>query len=124
MGIQGSLSYGEGINGGIGLVSVSGGGYGTITNAPFIENLEGPGRQYGGSIGIPIKKINLVVGSEINVIPQKNNITYYGLTGQCGIGTSSGFECHYMKGITGTWDKSEVNVFDLFDKVYDCIMEW
>ncbi|MHB8961560.1 MAG: hypothetical protein ACYC5K_00185, partial [Saccharofermentanales bacterium] len=96
--------------------------YKMVTNAPYIDNLNGESYQFGGSVGIPIEGIPLAAGAELNVIPDpKNNTNYFGITRSVGFGTPGG-EVHGEWGYTVTG--FQVNIFDIAQYIYQGIMEW
>ena len=92
----------------------------TTTNAPTVNDLQGPGYEMGGSAQIPLTPV--VVGAEgIFLENTQTDETYYGVTYSGGIG--SGYEFHAGGG--GTTNVSQTfNVFDELDKLYIKIMEW
>ena len=109
-----------GITGGTPGISLT--AYNMITNAPTIENLEGPGYQIGGSLGVPVYGVPLNAGAEVNIIPdRKSNNAYFGATGSLGFGVPGG-ELHVEWGETVTLAK--LNIFDLAAEIYTRIMEW
>ena len=118
--LQGSFSGGVGG----GSPSVSATAYQTVTNAPSISKLEGPGYQIGGTVGIPVYGVPLAAGGDFNIIPDSTqNKTYYGITSNVGFGTPGG-EFHVEWGETATWRATQFNVFDASKKIYNRIMEW
>ena len=92
----------------------------TTTNAPTVNDLQGPGYEMGGSAQIPLTPV--VVGAEgVFLENTQTDETYYGVTYSGGIG--SGYEFHAGGG--GTTNVSQTfNVFDELDKLYIKIMEW
>ena len=98
--------------------------YQTVTNAPEISNLKGPGYQIGGSAGIPIYGVPVALGGDFNIIPDyKQNKVYYGTTSNLGIGTP-GAEFHVEWGETATLTKNKFNIFNVAKYIYVKIMEW
>ena len=98
--------------------------YSTVTNAPNIRKLEGLGYQIGGSMGIPVYGVPIAVGGDFNIIPDDElNKTYLGMTRNIGLGTPGG-ELHIEWGGTGTWKKTQFNIFDVAENIYAKIMEW
>ena len=94
----------------------------TITNAPNVDKLTGPGYQIGGSYtGAPV-----VVGGDLNIIPDSDNNTtyYYGGTLSGGFAYGSGGEVHATIGKTFPMPKTKFNVFDVAKAAYIKIMEW
>ena len=95
--------------------------YRSVTNAPEINNLEGSGYQFGGSFGGLLGIIPITGGEDINIIPDlKNKKTYMGNTKNIGLG-SPGAEIHFLWSETKTL--TQFNIFEVFDKVYEKIME-
>ncbi len=98
--------------------------YKAVSNAPIIDNLNGPGYQVGGSIGVPVYGVPLAAGADFNIIPDEHQgETYYGLTTGIGIGTP-GAEFHVEWGETATWGRSKYNIFETIDNIYIKIMGW
>ena len=115
-------SAGGGVTGGSPSASIS--VYHSVTNAPSIDKLEGPGYQIGGSIGAPVYGVPLVAGFDFNILPDDVlNTAYVGLTGTFGLGTPGG-EFHVEWGETTTWNTTRINIFDWAEDIYDRIMEW
>ena len=118
--IQGSFS--GGVTGGSPGASIT--AYRTVTNAPNIKKLEGPGYQIGGSVGVPVYGIPLAAGGDFSIIPDTElNKTYFGATTNMGLGTPGG-EFHVEWGETATWNQTQFNVFDVAKTIYIKIMEW
>ena len=118
--IQGSA--GGGVTGGSPGISIT--AYQSVTNAPSINNLSGPGYQIGGSVGVPAFGVPFAAGGDFNIIPDNNGTsTYLGMTTNVGFGTP-GREFHVEWGQTATWDATRFNVFDLAEELYVIIMEW
>ena len=118
--LQGSFS--GGVTAGSPSISIT--SYRTITNAPNIKKLTGPGYQIGGSVGVPVSSVSLVAGGDFNIIPDTElNKTYYGITTNVGLGTP-GYEFHVEWGETATWGQTQFNVFDVAEGIYVKIMEW
>ena len=115
-------SYSGGVTGGSPGASIT--TYKTVTNAPSIKKLEGPGYQIGGSVAVPVFGVPLAAGADLNIIPDTElNKTYYGATSNVGLGTPGG-EIHAEWGETVTWDQTQFNVFDVAKTIYIKIMEW
>ena len=115
-------SAGGGVTGGSPSASIS--VYHSVTNAPSIDKLEGPGYQIGGSIGAPVYGVPLVAGFDFNILPDDVlNTAYVGLTATFGLGTPGG-EFHVEWGETTTWNTTRINIFDWAEDIYDRIMEW
>ncbi len=115
-------SFAGGFTGGSPGVSIT--AYQTVTNAPNIGKLNGPGYQMGGSVGVPIYGVPLAIGGDFNIIPDTDlNKTYYGATSNVGFGTPGG-EFHVELGETATWNKTQFNIFDIAENIYIKIMEW
>ena len=106
--------------------ALSGGKYTMNTNAPYVDNLNGPSYQFGGSatVIVPGEPVGINAGCEFNIIPDpKNNRTYYGKTSYVGIAIpDASAEVHVEWGETRTI--FEFNIFDTIDKAYIRIMEW
>ena len=118
--IQGSA--GGGVTGGSPGVSIT--TYQSVTNAPSIDKLEGPGYQIGGSAGVPVYGVPLAAGGDFNIIPDSTlNTTYLGVTTNGGFGTPGG-EFHVEWSETATWNTTRFNVFDVAEEIYIKIMEW
>ena len=66
--------------------------------------------------------IPLAFGGDLNIIPGGEKI-YFGFTRSGGFGTP-GKEIHIEKIETVSCIQSQINIFDLFGRVYDSIMEW
>lgn len=87
------------------------------TNAPNVEGLTGTGYQIGAS-GVA----GIGLGADLNLLEDTTNDDwYYG--GAISASGGAGFEFHVMWGETVTMWKS-INVFDIYDNVYENIMEW
>lgn len=87
------------------------------TNAPNVEGLTGTGYQIGAS-GVA----GIGLGADLNLLEDTTNDDwYYG--GTISASGGAGFEFHVMWGETVTMWKS-INVFDIYDNVYENIMEW
>ena len=111
-------SAGGGVTGGTPGASIT--AYQSVTNAPSIDKLEGPGYQIGGSVGV----YSLAVGGDFNIIPDSAlNTTYLGATTNVGFGTTGG-EFHVEWGETATWNVTRFNIFDVAENIYIKIMEW
>lgn len=96
--------------------------YHMATNAPSVDKLEGSAYEIGGSAGIPIYGIPAFIGGDFIIIPDSDlKKEYYGLATNLGLGTPGG-EIHVTWGETVTLFK--FNVFDVFDKIYNKVMEW
>ena len=81
------------------------------TNAPSIDHLEGMGYQIGGSAGIPVSGFPLMVGADVNLIPDSvTNEPYWGNTAYIGVGTP-GVEGHVTWGKTFTISNTRFNIF-------------
>ena len=78
--------------------------------------------QIGGSYGVVVDNIPLAFGGDLNIIPSGEKI-YFGFTRSGGFGTL-GKEIHIDKIETVSCIQSQINIFDLFGRVYDSIMEW
>lgn len=66
----------------------------------------------------------LLLGGDFNIIPDpKKNKTYFGATGNLGVGFP-GAELHVEWGETKTWEYTQFNVFDVAKDIYIQIMEW
>ena len=99
-------------------------GYQMVTNAPRINELEDLGYQIGGSGQVIISGVPLIVGGDLNIIPDPNqNTTYFGATTNMGFGTPGG-EFHVEWGQTKTDESTRFNIFDVARDVYIKIMEW
>lgn len=96
--------------------------YQTVTNAQTIYDLNGPGYQIGGSVGVPVYGIPLVVGGDFNILPNSKNTNYYGATTNVGFGTP-GADFHVEWGETQTCT-THFNIFDWMKTVYTEIMGW
>ena len=107
-------------------LSVSISRYDSVTNAPTVNDLNGPSYQLGGSFTFPVEGVNLVGGTDLNVIPNDSNSYYYGLTTCTGLALvgTPGLEGHLGQSITETIPYSQINVFDITDYIYNRIMEW
>ena len=99
--------------------------YQTVTNAPSVTNLTGPGNQMGGSFTLP-SGAPATIGADINIIPSPDeNKIYYGCTLNNGVSFGSpGGEIHVMGGNTQTIQGSEFNIFSVARSVYTKIMGW
>ncbi len=98
--------------------------YNTRTNAPSIDNLNGPGYQIGGSYGFFVEGFPVCVGADFNIIPNEDaNEMYLGVSRCGGIGIP-GLEMHVEYGTTETWGKTQFNVFNAARDIYIGIMEW
>ncbi|MDD7635687.1 MAG: RHS repeat-associated core domain-containing protein [Clostridiales bacterium] len=118
--IQGSA--GGGITGGSPGISIT--AYQSMTNAPSIGKLEGPGYQIGGSVGVPVYGVPLAAGGDFNIMPDSAlNTAYLGVTTNVGFGTPGG-EFHVEWGETATLNATRFNVFDVAEELYIKIMEW
>ena len=121
--LQASYSWGittsPGFSGSIGKTT-------TITNAPTVTKLDGESGVVGGSIYLPIdEKVPINVGCAIdfNIIPdQVLNTFYYGLSTTIGISTSKGSELH--AGMSDTITIFSINVYDIYDKIYETVSGW
>lgn len=98
-----------------------------VTNAPSVNELNGPGYQFGGSANIPIPSapVSISAGREFNVIPDVDkNTTYYGLTTFSGIAPPvPSFEGRAEWGETSS-ETFSFTVFGVMENVYVRIMEW
>lgn len=66
----------------------------------------------------------MVAGGDFNIIPDSDlNTTCFGATTNTGFGTPGG-EIHAGWGETGTWDKSQFNIFGAGRNAYTKIMGW
>ena len=118
--IQGSFT--GGVTGGSPTASIT--RYQTVTNAPTIDKLKGPGYQVGGSFGVPVYGVPIAAGADLNIIPDTElNENYYGATTTVGFGTPGG-EFHVEWGKTATWKRTQFNAFDVAKDIYVKIMEW
>ena len=121
--LQGSWGYGFTTSNGIGLSIVQ---YKTVTNAPHIDKLNGPGFSIGGSITVPVEGVPLTAGGDVNIIPDLDKgKTYYGGTVSTGIATPSGtgvsVEGHITETHTATVEKSKFNLFDTVKSIWNKI---
>ena len=92
-------------------------GYQTITNASSFEKIEGFGTQIGGSLAYGV-----AVGADLNIMEDsETGEMYLGGTYSEGVGTPGG-ELHVEMGMTGTI--FDFNIFEMFDMIYNNIMEW
>jgi len=110
----------------VGTPSISISVYGSMTNAPSINELNGTGYQIGGSSIILVEGVPMVVGGDFNIIPDlERNKTYYGgtLIGGLAVGKPGG-EFHVEWGTTVTLPKTQFNIYDVAKSVYIKIMEW
>ena len=99
-------------------------GYITRTNAPNIDALEGLGAQLGGSVGAPVFGVPIVLGADVNIIPDPGKKKVYtGSTGNIGFGFP-GAEAHVEWGETATLGGARINIFDIADQLYNRIMGW
>ena len=81
------------------------------TNAPSVDHLEGMGYQMGGSAGILVSGFPLMVGADVNLIPDSvTNELYWGNTTYIGVGTPGG-EGHVAWGKTFTIPNTRFNIF-------------
>ena len=121
---QGNIAVQSGFAGGFtgGTPGMSVTAYQTVTNAQTIHDLNGPGYQIGGSVGVPVYGIPLVVGGDFNILPNSKNTNYYGVTTNVGFGTP-GAEFHVEWGETQTCT-TQFNIFDWMKTVYTEIMGW
>ena len=121
---QGNIAVQSGFAGGFtgGTPGMSVTAYQTVTNAQTIHDLNGPGYQIGGSVGVPVYGIPLVVGGDFNILPNSKNTNYYGVTTNVGFGTP-GAEFHVEWGETQTYT-TQFNIFDWMKTVYTEIMGW
>ena len=121
---QGNIAVQSGFAGGFtgGTPGMSVTAYQTVTNAQIIHDLNGPGYQIGGSVGVPVYGIPLVVGGDFNILPNSKNTNYYGVTTNVGFGTP-GAEFHVEWGETQTCT-TQFNIFDWMKTVYTEIMGW
>ena len=111
--IQGALS--SGFTGGSPGFSIM--EYQTITNASSFEKIEGFGTQIGGSLAYGV-----AVGADLNIMEDsETGEMYLGGTYSEGVGTPGG-ELHVEMGMTGTI--FDFNIFEMFDMIYNNIMEW
>ena len=98
--------------------------YRSATNAPSIDNLNGPGYQIGGSVGIPVYGVPVAAGGDFNIIPDDElGTVYFGTTTNVGLGTPGG-EFHVEWGETSTWKETRFNIFDVAKNIYIKVMEW
>ena len=98
--------------------------YESVSNAPSVDNLTGPGYQIGASGGAVLDFVPIAAGGDFNIIPDaKTGEVYFGVTTNRGFGTP-GFEAHAGVNQTVTIPGTEFNIFDLARKIYDKIMEW
>ena len=98
--------------------------YQTITNAPSVNNLNGPYYEAGGSIAMPVEGVPFAAGGSVMIIPDETeNATYFGLTQNVGAG-SPGVEFHIAQGRTWSIEKTKFNLYDVAQSVYNKIMEW
>lgn len=92
--------------------------YATVTNAPTVNDLAGPGYQIGGSVNV-ISPSGLGVsgGGELNIIDATSTRGkyYYGATGLLGITAWPGGETHAEWGET-----TNVSTFNIYDTMADC----
>ena len=92
--------------------------YATVTNAPTVNDLAGPGYQIGGSVNV-ISPSGLGVsgGGELNIIDATSTRGkyYYGATGLLGITAWPGGETHTEWGET-----TNVSTFNIYDTMADC----
>ena len=102
------------------------GKYKSYTNAPSINELNGPAYQIGGSAIIPVEGFPVAVGADYSIIPDnERGRIYNGFTSTVGIGFGApGGEFHTTWSKTGTWNATRFNVYDAFKKLYDNIMGW
>ena len=79
---QGNIAVQSGFAGGFtgGTPGMSVTAYQTVTNAHTSHDLNGSGYQIGGSVGVPVYGIPLVVGGDFNILPNSKNTNYYGVT--------------------------------------------
>ncbi len=88
----------------------------TATNAPETDKLTGDGMQIGGSIVPVIKGIPVILGGDLNIIPDYNmNTAYHGLTLSTGV-ASPGWECHVSAGKTA--ELFTINIYEEAKKVF------
>ena len=106
-------SGGDGLT--VGTPSVAASFYGSITNAPSINELNGSGYQIGKSVLIPTDRIPIVLGNDFNIIPDtQRHRMYYGTTYTIGTGYGSpGGEFHIEWGETGTIRQTQFNLFNI-----------
>ena len=98
--------------------------YQSVTNAPTIENLQGPSYQIGGMIGIPVYGVPLAVGGDFNILEDTElHRVYLGSTRNVGFGTPGG-EFHVEWGETATLNSTRFNIFDIAQNLYTNIMGW
>lgn len=100
------------------------GSFRSISNAPSYENLNDFGFGLGGSYLAPLPDcpvIGVGGGRDINIIPNKDEFPYIGITDSTLIGTP-GFEGHGSMGFTVTMDS--YNIFEEYNKFYAGVMEW
>ena len=84
---KGNVAIQYSVGGGLftGVPGISLSGYRSITNAPSIDKLEGPGYQFGGTVNAIASG-----GVDLNIVPDSTlNKTYFGVTSTAGFGTPS-----------------------------------
>ena len=118
--IQGTFS--GGFTGGS--PGISGSIFQTLTNAPNIDKLNGMAYNLGGSVGVPVNGVPIVIGGDLNaLIDDDENDVYYGITTTTGLGTP-GEDFHITWGKTKTVPGTRFNIFDITESIFEKIMEW
>ena len=100
-------------------MSVTTGGFSSISNAPSIYNLEGEGTNVGVSALFP--PIAAVLGLDLNFLGKANEKPYEGYFGlTASVSKGKGFDLHVTGG--NTWPIpffKYVNVFDTWERIYN-----
>ena len=102
--------------------SLSISGFSSITNAPTVEELNGPYYNTGGSFATIVEGVPIYAGGDVILLYNAEKDEYYtGLLERVGV-SNPGVEFH--QGWGETWTLWRINVIDCIDYINNMIMEW
>lgn len=113
-GLSGGMTTSVGSSGSFGI-------YRMDTNAPTVDHLTYDGASIGGSAVIPVSKIPLTAGADVNFIsPPDEDKTYLGITTTAGLSVpgKAGAEAHATWGTTKLIEETRVNLYTLWDALF------
>ena len=105
-------------------------GYQTITNATSVDKLSGWGTQIGGTVTVPVEGIPVMLGADVNFIPngdvqEGEPAVFHGATFVSGLSLSAtGYSAEGHTASGHTFNLFTWNVFDVLDDMFDVIEEW
>jgi len=105
-------------------------GYQTITNATSVDKLSGWGTQIGGTVTVPVEGIPVMLGADVNFIPngdvqEGEPAVFHGATFVSGLSLSAtGYSAEGHTASGRTFNLFTWNVFDVLDDMFDVIEEW